>query len=66
MSKCLATRVTVWILRNLIERFGVAVIPGSAFGVNETCAFRASFGALQSDSAIEGLDRLVTGLKNLV
>ena len=52
--------------RNLIERFGVAVIPGSAFGVNETCALRASFGALQSDSAIEGLDRLVTGLKNLV
>ncbi len=52
--------------RNLIEHFGVAVIPGSAFGVNDVCAFRASFGALQSDSAIEGLDRLVTGLKNLV
>tara|TARA_Y100001934_G_scaffold258176_1_gene328078 strand:- start:71 stop:1282 length:1212 start_codon:yes stop_codon:yes gene_type:complete len=52
--------------RNLIERFGVAVIPGRAFGVNEICAFRASFGALQSDSAIEGLDRLVTGLKDLV
>ena len=52
--------------RKLIERFGVAVIPGSAFGVNETCAFRASFGALQSDSAIEGLDRLVTGLKDLI
>ena len=52
--------------RNLIERFGVAVIPGSAFGVNDACAFRASFGALQSDSAIEGLDRLVTGLKHLI
>jgi len=41
------------------------VIPGSAFGVNETCALRASFGALQSDSAIEGLDRLVQGLRGL-
>ena len=51
--------------RNLVERFGVAVIPGSAFGVNETCTLRASFGALQSDSAIEGLDRLVQGLKGL-
>ena len=51
--------------RNLVERCGVAVIPGSAFGVNETCTLRASFGALQSDSAIEGLDRLVQGLKGL-
>ncbi|HCK76158.1 MAG TPA: pyridoxal phosphate-dependent aminotransferase [Gammaproteobacteria bacterium] len=51
--------------RVLIERFGVAVIPGSAFGVTDRCAFRASFGALQSDSALAGLDRLVTGLKTL-
>ncbi|MBT5228572.1 MAG: pyridoxal phosphate-dependent aminotransferase [Proteobacteria bacterium] len=52
--------------RVLIERFGVAVIPGSAFGITDRCAFRASFGALQSDSAIAGLDRLVTGLKALI
>ena len=52
--------------RRLIENFGVAVIPGSAFGVTDRCAFRASFGALQSDSAIAGLDRLVTGLRSLV
>jgi len=52
--------------RSLIEHFGVAVIPGSAFGVTDRCAFRASFGALQSDSAIAGLDRLVTGLRSLV
>ena len=52
--------------RVLIERFGVAVIPGSAFGITDRCAFRASFGALQSDSAIAGLDRLVTGLKSLL
>jgi|TARA_B100000315_G_scaffold56204_1_gene50394 aspartate/methionine/tyrosine aminotransferase len=52
--------------QTLIERFGVAVIPGSAFGVTDRCAFRASFGALQSDSAIAGLDRLVTGLRTLI
>ena len=52
--------------RALVERFGVAIIPGSAFGVGDRCAFRASFGALQSDSAIAGLDRLVTGLKTLI
>ena len=51
--------------RSLIENFGVAVIPGSAFGVTDRCAFRASFGALQSDSAIAGLDRLATGLRSL-
>ncbi|MBP80516.1 MAG: aspartate aminotransferase [Acidiferrobacteraceae bacterium] len=50
---------------DLIEQHGVAVIPGSAFGVTDRCSFRASFGGLHSADAIEGLGRLVTGLKAL-
>ena len=51
--------------RQLIEKSGVAVIPSSAFGVVEHCGFRASYGALKSDSAIEGLERLISGLSQL-
>jgi len=54
---CLATR--------LIKEHGVAVIPGSAFGVTDRCTLRVSFGALQSASAIDGIGRLMSGLNAL-
>ncbi|MDQ3171654.1 MAG: pyridoxal phosphate-dependent aminotransferase [Acidobacteriota bacterium] len=50
---------------HLIRQHRVAVIPGSAFGVNEGCALRVSFGALEEATASEGLDRLAAGLKAL-
>ncbi len=49
--------------RRLIERHGVAVVPGSAFGVTDTCALRISFGALDRDSVAAGMGRLVEGLR---
>jgi aspartate/methionine/tyrosine aminotransferase len=49
----------------LIREHRVAVIPGSAFGVAEGCALRVSFGALEEDTAREGLARLAEGLKAL-
>jgi aspartate/methionine/tyrosine aminotransferase len=49
--------------RRLIERHKVAVVPGSAFGVTDSCALRVSFGALDRDSVAAGLARLVTGLR---
>ena len=49
--------------RRLIERHKVAVVPGSAFGVTDTCALRVSFGALDRDTVAAGLARLVTGLR---
>ncbi len=50
---------------HLIREHRVAVIPGSAFGVNEGCALRVSFGALEEATASEGLDRLARGLEDL-
>lgn len=48
--------------QTLIEKYGIASIPGSAFGIQSGCYLRLSYGAL-SDSKIEkGLDRLVNGL----
>jgi len=49
----------------LIREHGVAVIPGTAFGIHEGCYLRVAYGALQKDSAAEGIGRLVRGLKAL-
>lgn len=50
----------------LISEFGVAVIPGSAFGVQDGCTLRIAYGALQKQTVAEGIGRLVRGLKVLV
>jgi aspartate/methionine/tyrosine aminotransferase len=52
--------------RRLIERHKVAVVPGSAFGVADTCALRISFGALDRESVSAGMSRLVEGLRTEV
>ena len=49
----------------LIREHKVAVIPGSAFGMNEGCSFRVAYGALQKATVAEGIDRLVGGLRAL-
>ena len=49
----------------LIKEHKVATIPGSAFADSSKCSIRISYGALDADSVMEGLHRLVTGLKAL-
>ena len=44
------------LVRRLIAEHGVAVIPGSAFGVNDRCALRIAYGALTPDGAGEESD----------
>ncbi|MEL6494146.1 MAG: pyridoxal phosphate-dependent aminotransferase [Cyanobacteria bacterium J06623_7] len=53
------------LVRQLIEQYKVAVIPGSTFGMNEGCYLRVAYGSLQQDTAQQGIDRLITGLNNL-
>jgi len=43
----------------------VAVIPGTAFGIASGCYLRVAYGALQKQTAAEGIGRLVRGLKAL-
>ncbi len=50
----------------LIREHGVAVIPGSAFGLEHGCHLRVAYGALAPDTAAEGVGRLVRGLRALV
>jgi len=49
----------------LIREHRVATIPGSAFADPSPCSIRISYGALDSESIIEGLHRLVRGLRAL-
>ena len=49
--------------RRLIAEHRVAVIPGSAFGLTNTCHLRVAYGALNHETAAEGLGRLATGLR---
>src|SRR6185295_19354147 len=50
----------------LIREHGVAVIPGTAFGITEGCYFRVAYGALQKATVAEGIGRLVGGLRSLL
>jgi len=53
------------LVERLIREYQVAVMPGSAFGIDRDCALRVSYGALDAGTVAEGLDRLVTGLRAL-
>ncbi|MEL6441160.1 MAG: pyridoxal phosphate-dependent aminotransferase [Cyanobacteria bacterium J06621_8] len=50
----------------LIEKYGVAVIPGSTFGMNTGCYLRVAYGSLEPATAEEGISRLITGLREVV
>jgi aspartate/methionine/tyrosine aminotransferase len=54
------------LVRQLIERHEVAVIPGMTFGVEDKCLLRIAYGALQKETAAEGIGRLAEGLKQIL
>ena len=54
------------IAKQLIERYHVASIPGSAFEANNGSYLRISYGALTRDTVTQGIDKLTTGLKALL
>lgn len=53
------------IVRRLVIEHQVAVIPGTAFGMGNTCCLRVAYGALEEGAATEGIERLVRGLNDL-
>jgi aspartate/methionine/tyrosine aminotransferase len=52
--------------QRLIEEHKVAVIPGTTFGIQDQCLLRIAYGALQKDTAAEGLGRLIHGLRQIL
>ncbi len=54
------------LVKRLIQEYKVAVIPGTTFGMNNGCYLRVAYGALQKDTAKEGIDRFVQGLQTIL
>lgn len=54
------------LVNRLVRDHGVAVIPGTAFGLEEGCHLRISYGALRREAVAEGMGRLTRGLKQIV
>ena len=52
--------------KKLIFDHKIAVIPGTTFGINQDCCLRIAYGALEKETILEGISRLVKGLKNAV
>jgi aspartate/methionine/tyrosine aminotransferase len=50
----------------LIREHRVAVIPGETFGVAEGCFLRIAYGSLKEETVVEGVDRLVSGLRSIL
>jgi len=50
----------------LIREHRVAVIPGETFGLAEGCYLRIAYGSLKEETVVEGVDRLVNGLKAIL
>jgi aspartate/methionine/tyrosine aminotransferase len=53
------------LVTRLVERYGVAVLPGATFGIDNGCTIRAAYGALRQNTVIEGIGRLVRGIQEL-
>ncbi len=54
------------VVERLVRDFGVAVIPGTTFGIDEGCYLRVAYGALDAETTAEGMGRLVRGLTTIV
>jgi aspartate/methionine/tyrosine aminotransferase len=50
----------------LIREHRVAVMPGTTFGMDDGCYLRVAYGALQKETAAEGIERLVRGLQTIL
>ena len=49
------------LVERLIVEHRVAVIPGTTFGVDDGCTLRVAYGALDKDTAAQGIGRLTAG-----
>lgn len=66
LMKVETTQDPVTLNERLIKEHKVAVVPGTAFGMNDGCYFRVAYGALQKATVAEGIGRLVGGLRQLL
>ena len=56
---------SVDLAERLIRRHGIALIPGTAFGMDDGCYLRIGYGAVNAAAMEEGMERLVAGISAL-
>ncbi|HWS16328.1 MAG TPA: pyridoxal phosphate-dependent aminotransferase [Candidatus Methylomirabilis sp.] len=56
----------VALAERLVREHKVAVIPGETFGVTRGCWLRIAYGSLREETAVLGIDRLVSGLRAII
>ena len=66
LTKVMGDLSSMELVENLIRTHKVAVIPGSAFGVEDQCCIRIAYGALDKETVADGMGRLTQGLRDLV
>ena len=54
------------LVERLIKEHGVAAIPGNAFGMENGCYLRISYGALRPETVAEGVGRLSRGIREIL
>jgi aspartate/methionine/tyrosine aminotransferase len=54
------------LVKRLIQEYKIAVIPGTTFGIENGCYLRVAYGALQQETARQGIERLVKGVKSII
>ena len=54
------------LVERLVKEHGVAVMPGTDFGLTDRCCLRVSYGGLPQVLAAEGVGRLVRGLGTIL
>lgn len=54
------------VTERLVRDHGVAVIPGSAFGIESPCCLRIAYAALDKETVVEGIGRCVEGLGSIL
>ena len=64
-AQLLPTTNDVALAKSLIQEYGVATIPGSAFAAADGTYLRISYGALTSENVEQGMSRLIRGLSEL-
>ena len=71
LAKVKTNKTDMELVELLIREHGIAVMPGSTFGVTKSdvpggCSIRIAYGALDRGSVAEGMGRLVRGLNKLL
>jgi aspartate/methionine/tyrosine aminotransferase len=57
---------SITMVERLVKEHGVAVVPGTTFGLVEECYLRVSFGALERTTVASGVGRLARGLRAIL